>query len=150
PPPLHLRVNTVPASPSDSHIPRSPISPFVAAPAQPVTPITPDLPPRLSEAEMRRKRMAKLARTFGETVPAEYVFPSTTATRPRNIPSASTQTRHARTETLPHVAVTTSSSRARRTSQVWTTGDQGGFWSGHWNRKDIREVQHKLRTLRAK
>ncbi|KAH9846875.1 hypothetical protein C2E23DRAFT_872105 [Lenzites betulinus] len=36
----------------------------------------------------------------------------------------------------------------RRSSRVWVVGN--GTWTGEWNRRDIREVQSKLRTLRVR
>ncbi|KAI0737853.1 hypothetical protein C8Q80DRAFT_1211301 [Daedaleopsis nitida] len=35
-----------------------------------------------------------------------------------------------------------------RSSRVWVTG--ATTWIGEWNRKDIREVQHQLRSLKAR
>ncbi|TFK79862.1 hypothetical protein K466DRAFT_592163 [Polyporus arcularius HHB13444] len=36
----------------------------------------------------------------------------------------------------------------RRSSRVWVTGT--GAWTGEWNRRDIREVQHQLRNLKIR
>ena len=37
---------------------------------------------------------------------------------------------------------------AARSSRVWVTGNK--MWRGEWNRKDIREVQKQLRSLKAR
>ena len=36
----------------------------------------------------------------------------------------------------------------RRSSRVWVTNN--GTWTGEWNRRDIREVQHQLRNLKLR
>ncbi|RDX49520.1 hypothetical protein OH76DRAFT_536697 [Lentinus brumalis] len=40
------------------------------------------------------------------------------------------------------------SEQQRRSSRVWVTGT--GAWTGEWNRRDIREVQHQLRALKIR
>ncbi|PSR72661.1 hypothetical protein PHLCEN_2v11469 [Hermanssonia centrifuga] len=135
PHPLVLRVNTVPVKPSDIRVPMSPftasIVPIVPGCTEPDTPVVP------SAAEVRRKRMAKLTRTLGENIPPEIVFPPTTSTS--NARSAPTQ-RQLATAVHP----------IKRSSRVWMTGSNLGTWTGEWNRKDIKEVQKKLRTLKAR
>ena len=39
-------------------------------------------------------------------------------------------------------------SPGRRSSRVWVTNN--GTWTGEWNRRDIREVQHQLRNLKLR
>ncbi|KAI0339185.1 hypothetical protein BDW22DRAFT_1361641 [Trametopsis cervina] len=141
PRPLMLRVNVLPVGPSDNRVPLSPYSPFVTSSRAKedgvASPLLSGMPRELSETEVRRKRMAKLARTFGENVPPEYVFPTS-----RNPSSVLRQHRHPEGKPKQQHS-------PRPSSQVWTTGSAGA-WTGAWNRKDIGEVQHKLRTLRAK
>ena len=116
------------------------------------TPVTPTMPAMPSEAEIKRKRMAKLARTFGENVPPEMVFPT-------KQPSTTTQAVRELEEEQPRrvlgttVDVNVSVSiqpPPRRSSRAWATGSRRGTWTGEWNRQDIREVQQKLRALKVR
>ncbi|OJT15341.1 hypothetical protein TRAPUB_8097 [Trametes pubescens] len=53
------------------------------------------------------------------------------------------------TQSAPECSPTASSPASDRpNSRVWVTG--AGTWTGEWNRKDIREVQHQLRALRMR
>ncbi|KAI0696591.1 hypothetical protein BC835DRAFT_1414147 [Cytidiella melzeri] len=144
PRPLILRVNTVPVQSCDNRIPLSPMSPFITSTTTTPSPLLPDMPRKLSEAEVRRKRMAKLNRTFGENVPPEYVFPRHGQRKAAVADATSPPRQQPRNIPIPPSPV------VRRSSQVWTTGSDTGAWRGEWNRKDIGEVQHKLRTLRVK
>jgi hypothetical protein len=147
PRPLVLCINTVPVQACDSRIPLSPMSPVICSTGthEPmVSPIFPDFPCKPSEEKIRLKRMAKLNRTFGERVPPECVFPSIRDTL--NISSPVSQGRHL-SESVRPLPPSTATHQA---SGVWKTGSDTDSWSGEWNRKDIGEVQHKLRTLRAK
>ncbi|KAJ3555901.1 hypothetical protein NM688_g2324 [Phlebia brevispora] len=134
PRPLVLRYNTVTVDADDIRVP---MSPFIAsAVPECVTPATPSTP---TEAEIRRKRMAKLNRTFGENVPPEFVFTSAAPT-----PRAANVSQKMQTQ---EVVITPP---PRRSSRVWVTGNSAGNWIGEWNRRDIREVQQKLRALKAR
>ncbi|KAF7791153.1 hypothetical protein EIP86_002164 [Pleurotus ostreatoroseus] len=142
PRPLVLRFNTVSVDADDVRVcaPASP--PFTARPlpaAEVLSPVTPSAP---SEAEIRRKRIAKLNRTFGENVPPEMVLSSVTSTRSNEKPLPQ----------LPQpqrdeVCITPP---PRRSSRVWVTGSNAGKWTGEWNRRDITQVQQELRMLRAR
>lgn len=79
--------------------------------------------------------MAKLARTLGENVPPEMVFP--TATNGRRMVGSQSRP----------ICITPP---PRRSSRVWITGSKMGTWTGEWNRRDIEEVQQKLRALKAR
>ncbi|GJE86850.1 hypothetical protein PsYK624_029330 [Phanerochaete sordida] len=124
PRPLVLRINSVPISSCDTRVP---LSPCVGAVPMSPSPSEGAEPP--TEAEIRRKRMAKLTRTLGENIPPEMVF----------TPS---HTRQAAS-----VVITPP---PRRSSRVWMTGSSNGAWTGEWNRKDIGEVQQKLRSLKSR
>ncbi|KAG9310287.1 hypothetical protein JVU11DRAFT_9405 [Chiua virens] len=67
PPKLYLRLDTVSISSTDTRFAPSLSPSACSAPPTPITPTVPD------EAEIRRKRMAKLARHLGERIPAELV-----------------------------------------------------------------------------
>lgn len=137
PEPLVLCVNTVSAPLYDHRIPQSPFSSTFES-QEPATPTTEDTSDATMSAELRRKRLAKLARTFGERVPVEYVFPSAH-------PSSS-RSRQRRPQGHDHRL----SPPSKRSSQTWVTGSSSGSWIGEWNRKDIKEVQHRLRGLKTK
>ncbi|EKM55709.1 uncharacterized protein PHACADRAFT_256523 [Phanerochaete carnosa HHB-10118-sp] len=124
PRPLVLRINTVPVSHVDTRVPLS-----SCAGAVPITPTCSDGPQLPSDAEVRRRRMAKLKRTLGENIPPEMVFASLHA------------------EQAPSVTATPP---PKRSSEVWVTADRNGTWVGEWNRSDIGEVQRQLRNLRAR
>lgn len=126
PAPLMLRVNAVPVAPTDTRIPLSPLAPPGLSPTYPEETVPP------SASELRRRRMAKLSRTLGETVPTEIVFPQTHSD-----------------EAAPYV-IPSSQLPPRRSSKVWATGGRNGSWVGEWNRTDIREVQDNLRSLKVR
>ncbi|KAH7919523.1 hypothetical protein BV22DRAFT_1075099 [Leucogyrophana mollusca] len=140
--PLYLRLNTVPVSPSDLRFASS--SPTTLSPHEPtniaVFPPTPRTPSftQPSAAEVRRKRMAKLARHLGENVPTELVFPTpaspvkTPEARRRNRRSMSLSVDQANLNAIAHAPV------------------KKQDWVGEWNRDDIRDVQRELRNLRVR
>ncbi|KAH7884071.1 hypothetical protein F5I97DRAFT_1898067 [Phlebopus sp. FC_14] len=146
PRPLYLRLNTVPVSPTDNRFPsslpptptsRASISHFPPSPSSPSFFTTPDI------AEVRRKRMAKLARTLGENVPTELVFaseasPARPAADETRRKRRSMSVSHAYSKDAPFVHRKASSSRPKQD------------WVGEWNRGDIREVQKELRNLKAR
>ncbi|KAI0732591.1 hypothetical protein C8Q72DRAFT_124177 [Fomitopsis betulina] len=149
PRPLVLRLHAVPAPPRlpAHHAPPGadarPPTPSTARSAScpPLTPTTP-VPP--SAAELRRKRMAKLARTLGENIPVDLVFPTSSAAD-REPPSAVERANRRRSMSVDvsHAAAVLA---VPRSSRIWVTG--GSLWTGEWNRRDIREVQNQLRRLR--
>ncbi|KAI0696592.1 hypothetical protein BC835DRAFT_1271581 [Cytidiella melzeri] len=122
PPPITVRTPTspTPSSLSGMRTPTAQTPTPTGSPA--ITPTTPVFP---SSAEIRRKRVAKLSRTLGEIIPPYLV---SAPKRPQQV---------AASQTLPS-----------RSSRVWTTGNQ--MWRGEWNRKDIRDVQKQLRSLKAR
>ena len=127
PRPLVLRINAVPVAPTDTRVPLSPIRS-----AAPMSPTFSDTQTTPTVAEVRRKRMAKLKRTLGENVPPEMVFPETHRHTPLT------------------AECTPVAQGPRPSSRVWVTSGSNGGWVGEWNRRDIGEVQHKLRTLKAR
>jgi len=168
PRPLVLRLNAVPP-PIIVRPPRSPVpsttsellTPTPGTPTPTSTPvITPTTPVFPSSAEIRRKRVAKLSRTLGETIPpylvsaskrpaalAEFesdpplmVSPVSEASRPM------AGTRQRRSMSVDYSGQT--APLAKRSSKIWTTGSES--WKGEWNRKDIKDVQKQLRSLRAR
>lgn len=86
--------------------------------------------------------MAKLTRTLGENVPAELVFSEK--------PLAGSYKGDCAVRKQRSMSVDGAVKRDAfaRTSQIWMTGTK--VWQGAWNRKDIREVQKQLRSLRAR
>lgn len=129
---LVLCRSTFSVEPCDKRVPLSPFST-----QDPTTPTLTSSPRTPTVAELRRKRLAKLTRTFGEHVPAEFVFPQAPRTASRSRQRAK-QASHQ--QSPPPV---------KRSSQIWVTGGSAGAWVGEWNRKDIKDVQHKLRNLRS-
>ena len=88
--------------------------------------------------------MAKLARTLGENIPVDLVFPTLSAAD-REPPSAVERANRRRSMSVDvsHAAAVLA---VPRSSRIWVTG--GSLWTGEWNRRDIREVQNQLRRLR--
>lgn len=87
--------------------------------------------------------MAKLTRTLGENVPPELVF------SPEPLLGSYTGDyvlHKQRSISVDHKAA--GRDAFARTSQIWMTGTK--VWQGAWNRKDIREVQKQLRSLKAR
>ncbi|KAL4248343.1 hypothetical protein ABKN59_008090 [Abortiporus biennis] len=156
PRPLVLRLNvTPPTIPSNESTPSSSAPPTVTSSrfgcnlqntteelvATPTTPAAP------TASELRRKRMAKLARTFGENVPPELVFSHNDAVQKKSIdhsPYATTGRRHRRVVSIIEDPAAVCDG-PKRSSRIWVTGN--GSWTGEWNRKDIKEVQDQLRKL---
>ncbi|KAL6299455.1 hypothetical protein BKA93DRAFT_806324 [Sparassis latifolia] len=146
PKPLILRLNAVPTCPSDPRLrvtPATPLSPKVSPPTTPVP---------VSVAETRRRKMAKLQRTFGENIPVDAVFPSAQPYErpallnvPGTQPYSNPKSKDRRQRSM-SVDGAIAPQSVRRSSRVWITGSKG--WTGEWNRKDIREVQDQLRTLK--
>ncbi|GJE99469.1 hypothetical protein PsYK624_157330 [Phanerochaete sordida] len=177
PRPLVLRLAAVPFAPSPKTptgpgallaappTPRTPGTPSSLGSATPTpTPTTPVFP---SAAETRRRRMAKLTRTLGELIPPHLVLG---ARRPAPVepeggvvvciegdakpadlvpfelaPAPRTRQRRSMSVDLGAQGVPAYA----RSSRVWATGNNS-TWRGEWNRKDIREVQHGLRSLKAR
>ncbi|KAG1731332.1 uncharacterized protein EDB91DRAFT_1154568 [Suillus paluster] len=138
PRPLYLRMNNVPVSPTDHRCTSPPSTPSSASPTSDSFPSTPRTP-RYDAAEVRRKRMAKLARHLGENVPPELVTAQGPPPKLRFEEDVPNRTRrsmsvnHASPQNIPFAPKPQANSD----------------WVGEWNRSDIRDVQRELRNLRA-
>ena len=136
PPQLHLQLNPVPASPIDDRL-ASPLPSPGATPRTPTTPI-PDV------TEIRRKRMAKLARHLGEKIPVELVFtsectPEPVTASPDRLPGRRPQSVHVMSDDTVRVRGSQPPSGNPRAKQDWV---------GEWNRTNIKDVQKELRNLK--
>ncbi|KAG9310270.1 hypothetical protein JVU11DRAFT_9388 [Chiua virens] len=98
--------------------------------AVPPTPTTPMMP---SEADIRRKRMAKLTRHLGEGIPPELV----SAPEPKSVAAPLIHTPRQRTQSLHTHSVPPQSNNLAAQD-----------WVGQWNRSNIRDVQRELRNLK--
>jgi len=136
PPPLVLHLNPVIVSPDDHRIGEAQLSPLPAPPVldvddflmSPTTPISNAFFHQKREVDAKRRKVNKINRTFGESVPTELIFPTSTN-------RSATATRNRRSMTVSN-------------TQVWCTGTQA--WVGEWNRGNIQEVQAQLRQLKAR
>ncbi|KAG2084389.1 hypothetical protein BD769DRAFT_1538597 [Suillus cothurnatus] len=126
--PLYLRMNAVPVSPTDNRCISLPPTPTLADTTSAYFPPTPRTP-SFDAAELRRKRMAKLARHLSENVPPELV---TVRGPPAQLRSE---------EDVPN--------RKRRSMSVDLTSPQNTPIAPkrEWNRSDSRDVQRELRNL---
>ncbi|KAG1810573.1 uncharacterized protein BJ212DRAFT_1377555 [Suillus subaureus] len=133
-------MNAVPVSPTDHYSTSLPPTPSSASATSAYFPPTPRTP-SFDAAELRRKRMAKLARHLGENVPSELV---TAHGPPAQLRSEGVPNRKRRSMsvdlTSPPIAP-----RPKVSSETRTNSD----WVGEWNRPDIRDVQRELRNLKA-
>ena len=164
PRPLVLRLAAVPkalASPAPS------VGSTLGTPTPTGTPaLTPTSPVFPSAAETRRRRMAKLTRTLGEIIPPHLVFGAgkgkgdeydeydeeeeeydSVSLAPLAAPLPKTRPRRSMSVDFASHAPE-AAPPASRSSRVWVTGNK--TWRGEWNRKDIREVQQQLRSLKAR
>ncbi|KAL4069181.1 hypothetical protein J3A83DRAFT_4249277 [Scleroderma citrinum] len=134
PRPLCLRLNTVPVSPTDTRFTSLPPSPISRTPVSdfPPTPCTPNFSTP-DPVDIRRKRMAKLARHLGENIPPELV-----PAKPH------------RTRSMSVSAPTPSDTPFALMPQVPLLVRNDQDWVGQWNRSDIREVQKELRNLKGR
>lgn len=135
----------------------TPPTPSALEPPSPFTPV-PTTPVSPTPSETRRKRMAKLTRTLGEKIPPQLV---TFATKKLSTHSLkSTLDINETFSTRPSCAGRRRSmsvdfgagcdenlSTCGRSSSVWVT--EHPSWTGEWNRRDIRDVQNQLRSLKA-
>lgn len=119
------------------------------------------LPFRSSPRSRRQSTAASSATASSSSSTASPVPPTprAQATLPRIKPQPQPNRRRSmsvdyshpqQTASAPECSSTASSpaSDDRPNSRVWVTG--AGTWTGEWNRKDIREVQHQLRALRMR
>ncbi|CAL1710540.1 unnamed protein product [Somion occarium] len=163
PRPLVLRLNAVPQRLQVPSTPQTlPSTPSISAtliPPSPYGPDTPTTPISPTPSETRRKRMAKLTRTLGETIPPQLVTfarkkvstptlkinfspdvtPAVVANKAGRRRSMSVDFDAGRSENM---------SPYPRSSRVWVTENKS--WRGEWNRKDIKDVQKQLRSLKAR
>lgn len=143
PPPLVLHLNPVFISLDDHRIREAQLSPRPTPralvtddfPMSPTTPTSNAFFHQKKEADAKRKKVNKINRTFGETVPTELIFPTLANPTPSLASRPATLTRSRRSATISD-------------TQVWCTGNQA--WVGEWNRGDIQEVQAQLRQLKAR
>ncbi|KAG6333028.1 hypothetical protein ID866_6063 [Astraeus odoratus] len=142
PQPLYLRLNTVPISPTDSRL-VSPSSPIAAqTPSNlPGTPCTPTFS-TADPVEIRRKRMAKLARHLGENIPPELV------PAPERPSFSEEQRPKKRTTSFSYVFP--KDTPFVPMPEIHTKPTPNQDWVGQWNRSDIRQVQQELRNLRSR
>lgn len=141
PRPLYLRMNAVPVSPTDHRCASLPPSPSSARASSAYFPPTPRTP-SFDAAELRRKRMAKLARHLGENVPPELVTAQGPPAQLRSEEDVPNRKRRSMSVDLTSPPI---ASRPEASSQTRTDSD----WVGEWNRPDIRDVQRELRNLKA-
>lgn len=143
PPPLVLHLNPVVVSSDDYRIGGAQLSPpptLLALdvddfPMSPMTPNSNAFFHQKKEADAKRKKVNKINRTFGESVPTELIFPASTNLTPLFTSRPANATRNRRSMTV-------------SSTQVWCTGTQA--WVGEWNRGNIKEVQAQLRQLKAR
>lgn len=168
PRPLVLRLAAAPRALAGPPAPKSPgaLLTLPATPGTPGTPssfgsTTPTTPVFPTAAETRRKRMAKLTRTLGEIIPPHLVFGARKHAPPEPEIVVSIEGYTKPVDVAP--AATLPRTRQRRSMSVdfgaqgalptppsqcvWVTGNS--TWQGEWNR-DIREVQHGLRSLKTR
>jgi hypothetical protein len=154
--------NSAPFPSSDPHAQPTPLSPLSPNADIPITPTTPIEP---SRAEARRRKMARVVRTLGESVPPELVFRSSDMDKVEKSPSP-TPTRLERRSTS-RLRSNPKSHRRRSASvgssphwrlvetpaPVFSSGAQAPAdqrWVGEWNRRNITQVQRELRSLRTR
>lgn len=137
PRPLYLRMNVAPIDQRCASLPPTPSSAHVTSACFPPTPRSPSF----DAAEVRRKRIAKLARHLGESVPPELVTAQAPPSQSReglsNRKRRSMSVNCANPQNIPFAP------RAQVPSQ--TNSD----WVGEWNRPDISDVQRELRALKV-
>ena len=142
PPQLYLQLNTIPLAPVNDCFASS-LSPPPTPYASPPTPTTPTTPvPDL--IEIRRKRMAKLARHLGEKIPLELVLTPEPVTKPATVPPDLRPGRYFQpVQVMRDEAVRICDNRPplgqSRPKQEWV---------GEWNRSNISDVQQELRNLK--
>lgn len=158
PTPLVIRLNTaVPISLSNKRYASSlPPTPCTAVPPTttkysfPPTPCT----PTFDQSEIKRKRMAKLARHLGETIPPHLI-----SAAPVESPKADMVPAKKRSmsvgcinalEAIDNVSELGFSQHKPAVSFCPQPETQARLtsWVGEWNRDDIQEVQKQLRALR--
>jgi len=154
PTPLYIRLNTIPVSPSDNRLSASlPPTPSTATPDTATQYTFPPSPrtPIFDQAEVNRKRMAKLARHLGETIPAHLVC----ATSCKSSLSATPSTKKIRrrsvsvggVDTVPELGFSQLKPAVGCSPKSKAQVRQPS-WVGEWNRKDMKEVQKQLRALK--
>jgi hypothetical protein len=144
PHPLYICLNTVPVSPSDNRFVASlPPTPTTAnhltagtSYSFPSTPCT----PTFDHSEVRRKRMAKLARHLGEVIPPQLVSSLPRRRRSMSIGGPGMASELGFSQHKPAVSYCPGPSIVDR--QV--------SWIGEWNRDDMEDVQKQLRALKGR
>ena len=156
-------LDTMPRSSSDARVQATPHQTY--SPSLDVLP-TPTTPIQLSNAEARRRKMARVMRTLGEKVPPELVFQASGKDGLENGPVSTTMLLD--TRPVSRTRSTTKSNRRRSASvgsatqwqrlldlpaPVFTSGAMAPDderWVGEWNRRNIGQVQRELRSLRTR
>ncbi|OAX38480.1 hypothetical protein K503DRAFT_691481 [Rhizopogon vinicolor AM-OR11-026] len=142
PRPLYLRMNTVPVSPTDQRctsLPPTPSSDRATSAYFPPTPHTPSF----DATEVRRRRIAKLARHLGENVPPELVTVQTPPSRSRSREGVPNRKRRSMSVNC------TSSQNVPFAPKPQVPSHSNSDWVGEWNRPDISQVQRELRALKV-
>jgi hypothetical protein len=149
--PLFICLNTVPVSPSDKRFaPSLPPTPSTVTPqtSLPSTPCT----PTFDQSEVKRKRMAKLSRHLGETIPPHLV--SAASRQPRkHYPTVETKSSRRRSMSvggIDSVSELGFSQHKPAVSYCPKPRPQARLvsWVGEWSLGDMSEVQKQLRALK--
>jgi hypothetical protein len=144
PRPLYIRLNVVPVSPSDNRFTTSlPPTPTTANPLTPSTnhsfPPTP-CTPTFDQSEVRRKRMAKLTRHLGESIPPQLISSAARKRRSMSVGGLAKPLELGFSQLKPAVSYCPSPS----------TVDRQVSWVGEWNRDDMKDIQKQLRALKGR
>jgi len=106
-------------------------------------------PPSPSTLQGRRKKMAKLAKQFGENVPPELVFRSDAPPKPE-APRREERAQRRRSMSVGYaMTVNTIDVSSGQVVGMGVAFSSGESWVGEWNR-DIKDVQKGLRALRVR
>jgi len=116
---LFLRLQPVPGASAGTHTSKSqrfeePLSPLSPSFRVDMDNTFPPASTRQSEADLRRKRVAKLTRTFGEPVPPELVL----GAAPSSTPTASTRANKLRSRSGSQKSISALNARLRRSTSV--------------------------------
>jgi len=142
PRPLYLRMNVVPVSPTHQRFASLPHSPRVDRAASSCFPPSPRTP-SFDAAELRRKRLAKLARHLGENVPPELVSAQAPPFQLRSREGVPNRKRRSMSVSCARPQSRAFAPRVQNPSQA------NSDWVGEWNRPNIGDVQRELRALRV-
>ena len=158
-------LDTVSVSSSDT--PHVHATPRVTRTPSSDVPPTPTTPKQLSNAEARRRKMARVMRTLGEKVPPELVFQASDKDGRENHPVSNTMLLDTRPVSRTRSTSSTTKNNRRRSASVGSStqwqrlldlpapvfsssakAPDDQRWVGEWNRRNIAQVQRELRALR--